>query len=172
MHDRPVDVRDRERRGESAQESQNGEVRKASGNDMASDAVLGRMPRGESSEMIAEEEDSTQNVGSPLKRPRTSADERLGALDNIWNKKAVNSKKGRLNVIQETRELLTSSVAELIQDGKKAHHKWARVQQELDLANEYISSKTHEIERLRALDAKNRENISVRISSNLCYVFA
>ncbi|KAL3944619.1 MAG: hypothetical protein SGBAC_001279, partial [Bacillariaceae sp.] len=48
----------------------------------------------------------------------------------------------------------------LIQDGKKAHHEWARVQQELDLANEYISSKTHEVERLRGLDAKNRENIS------------
>ncbi|CAJ1934348.1 unnamed protein product [Cylindrotheca closterium] len=164
QHERPGEVFDQVRRGEmqlkGARESKNGEVGKASGNDRASEAVLDRMQSGESKETIAEEIDDIQSVGSPLKRPRTSVNESLGALDNIWNIKAVNSKKGRLDVIHETRELLTNSVAELIQDGKKAHHKWARVQQELDLANEYISSKTHEIERLRALDAKNRENIS------------
>lgn len=178
MKEIPGDVLDRVRRGEmqldGSQESQNGEVplRKAVGNDMSSDAGLDRMQRGESSETTEDEENDIKNVESPFMHPSTCVDENLKALDNIWNKKAViSNKKGRLDVIHKTRELLTNSVAELIQDGKTAHHQWARVQQELDLANEYISSKSHEIERLRALDAKNRENISVSINNNLSTFF-
>lgn len=82
-------------------------------------------------------------------------------LASIWDKNDVSSKEGRIDAIQRTRGLLEISFAELMQSGKKAHLEWARVQQELDLANEYIVSKSREIERLRALDTKNRENISV-----------
>jgi len=169
MEERTNILPDRVRAGEmllqGVHESQKGEVRKAAtANDGKwSDMVLDRMQRGESYEGNADEESSIECTGSAPKRFKTGTVESLQTLDNIWNKAAVDSKKGRLDVVQDTQKLLAASFTTLIQDGKKAHHEWARVQQELDLSNEYIASKTHEIERLRALDTKNRENISVRI---------
>lgn len=176
MYERPGNVLGGARRGEiqeeHSQESQNGEVCKsASGNDTTSDTVLDRMHDGDSNETTVEVSDSSRDDGAAFKRPRMSRDENLKALDNIWNRKASKNKNALVDMIQETRKLLFHSVAELIQDGKKAHHQWARVQQELDLANEYISSKTNEIERLRAMDSKNRENISVRIFNNLLILY-
>jgi hypothetical protein len=125
-----------------------------------------RKTQREEQEEKKEDEAAEETVVSASKRIKlATADDRddsLKQLEELWSKEKVNDDEKRREATKCTRDLLENAINDMIQDGVRAHHEWARTHQQLQMAQEDILAKTREIERLRSTDQKNRESISVR----------
>eukprot|EP00980_Cylindrotheca_fusiformis_P010008 scaffold2214_cov139-Cylindrotheca_fusiformis.AAC.5 len=115
-----------------------------------------------------EKEEDADNDGdeSASKRIKISDDRAndehhsLSLLEHLWSKDNVNNPEKRRKAGERTQDILGRALNELMQDGIQAHREWAHTKQKLQMAEEDIAAKTREIERLRAMDEKNRESIT------------
>jgi hypothetical protein len=148
--------------------SPNTMVKEAVANAMRQQQEQRKTQREEQEEKKEEEADDEEEetVVSASKRIKlATADDRddsLKQLEELWSKEKVNDDEKRREATKCTRDLLENAINDMIQDGVRAHHEWARTHQQLQMAQEDILAKTREIERLRSTDQKNRESISVR----------
>jgi hypothetical protein len=67
-----------------------------------------------------------------------------------------------------TKKLVSGQIEGLVRAGLDAFHQLENVSRELQLSKEDIEAKTVELDRLSSAEEKNRETITVRISSDSC----
>jgi hypothetical protein len=153
--------------------SPNTMVKEAVANAMRQQQEQRKTQREEQEEKKEDEADDEEEetVVSASKRIKLATaydrDDSSKQLEELWSKEKVNEDENRREATKRTRDLLENAINDMIQDGVRAHHEWARTHQQLQIAQEDILAKTREIERLRTTDQKNRESISVR-SISIC----
>jgi hypothetical protein len=67
-----------------------------------------------------------------------------------------------------TKKLVSGQIEGLVRAGLDAFHQLENVSRELQLSKEDLESKSLELDRLSSAEEKNRETITVRISSDSC----
>jgi hypothetical protein len=114
--------------------------------------------------------DGNATTNTSTKHRLKEDDDRLQQLDEIWKKQKENIDT-KEQAVQETWKLISNSVDEVIQNGIYAYQEWERAKQQLHVVQEDCSSKSREIERLKASEQKSRESIGVSLHNERGAIF-
>jgi hypothetical protein len=122
--------------------------------------------------------DATETSGSnapPAKRFKCSNPGTAQVIDESMNKKLDATWKDVDDQTVEfddaynaTKKLVSGQIEGLVRAGLDTFHQLENVSRELQLSKEELESKILELDRLSSAEEKNRETITVRISSYSC----